>query len=74
MCDMFYPDLEHFRKLHSEDLKQDYTRMVSIEILNRAARWLEKGRVDSEYFHIMEWCLSAPQSDARELDDPHLLS
>jgi hypothetical protein len=73
LCDIFYPDLEHLKRLQSEDLKQEYSREVSVAILNRATKWLEVGRVDSGYFDIIKWCLSAPESSARELDDPQLL-
>jgi hypothetical protein len=68
------PDLERFRKVNIVDFREEYVREISTKILSRAEDWLYDGRVDREYFDIMAWCLSAPQSNTEELENPQLLN
>jgi hypothetical protein len=74
VCTIYDPKLERLTEVHLEGLKQEYVREIRTQILDRANMWLSEGRVEQDYFDIMSWCLSAPERNAEELEDPQLLN
>jgi hypothetical protein len=64
--DMYNPDLGSFRKESVDE--------ISGEILSRAERWVEDGKVNPTYYDIMEWCLRAPVRLDEDMEDPKWLN